>query len=322
MLFQILFLIAGLFLLLIGGDTLVRGASGLARAMRISPLIIGLTIVAFGTSAPEMAVNILAAAKGSGSLSFGNIIGSNLANIGLVLGVAAVIRALHLKSVLISREIPMMILGTAAVVIMALSPRLGGAGDAVFFRTEGLLLLLFFAVFLYYTGRDLVRQRQEVEETKKEVSRKAEKSKAFNTVLFLGGLIGLVFGGKITVDAASEIARHFKVSEDVIGLTVLAIGTSLPELVTAVMATLHDESDIAVGNVVGSNIFNLLLVLPVTALVGEVPVPDLGYADLAMLSLISLLLLPIAMSGQRRIVRKEGLLLILAYAGYMTWRVF
>ena len=323
LLLQFVLLAAGLALLVGGGDTLVRGASGLAKALRISPLVIGLTIVAFGTSAPELAVNILAAWQGKGGISFGNIIGSNLANLGLVLGAAALIRPLRLRGIIVAREIPMMILATVAVFALAMSPWLDG-GEAVYRRTDGVMLFLLFSIFLYYTAQDIIRQRND-DHYVRELSgaeRITLKGMSFNVFLFFVGLVALIGGGQMTVSSAVHLARHMGVSEDMIGLTIVAVGTSLPELVTAVMATLRGESDLAVGNVVGSNIFNLLLVLALSAVAGPIPVPSEGYADLCMLLFLSVALLPIAVSDYLKIVRGEGVLLMLIYFVYIGWRIF
>ncbi len=309
---NLIILIIGLALLVVGGDVIVRGASGLAAKMGVSSLIIGMTVVAFGTSAPELAVNVTAAVKGSSGISFGNIIGSNIANIGLILGLTALLRPMTIQRPVIIREIPMMLLATAAVIIMACDFALGGA-DNIITRGDGLILLLLFGVFMYYTTFDMLQQREN------NLDVESEGSSLTYALMTIGGLIMLIFGGRWTVNAAVEIARIIGISEAVIGLTIVAIGTSLPELVTSIIAARKGESDLAIGNVVGSNIFNLLLVMGITASVNPVAIPADGYIDLLMVGAISLILLPFAIS-QRRLSRIEGGVLLAAYCGFIVWR--
>ncbi len=324
LLIDFLLLLLGLGFLLGGGDVMVRGASGLAAALRISPLIIGLTVVSFGTSAPEVAVNAIAAYEGNGDLSFGNIIGSNFANMGLIIGTAALLRALVIHGVIISRELPMMLLGTLAVSLMAFDPMLRDGAAGTLDRTDGALLLLLFGVFIYYTIGDALRQRyddafvQDAEAS--EYAKQARGGIAWNLFLTVAGILGLVGGGRLTVYAGVDLAEAMGVPEVIIGLTIIAIGTSLPELVTSVTAVLRGQSDIAVGNVVGSNIFNLLFVMGITASVRPVPVPEGGYTDLFVMGAMSVLLLPFAITHRRRIVRTEGLVLLLLYISYTGWR--
>lgn len=323
MLTDVLLLIAGLVLLLGGGDVMVRGASTLARSLGVSPLVIGLTVVAFGTSAPELAVNARAAIEGEGDISFGNIIGSNIANIGLILGTCALMKPLEIKGTVISREIPMMLLATAATVIMAMDVTLGTGSADVFDRTEAILLLLLFAVFLYYTIIDAVRHRKPdvfVEQATEHDQQTAPKTVWVSWLLTGIGLVGLVFGGEFTVTAAVALATKLEVPQSIIGLTIVALGTSLPELATGVVATMRGQTDLAVGNVVGSNIFNLLLVLGVTGCIGEVPVPAGGIIDLIVVAAFSIVLLPLAITNRRRIMRWEGAWLLAGYLAYTGFR--
>jgi len=320
MLISLVLLVAGMMLLLGGGDALVRGASGLALRLGVSPLVIGLTVVAFGTSAPELAVNIMAALQGRGEVSFGNIIGSNLANIGLILGLTALWRPLAIHATVLKRELPMMNLATVVVLVMALDgPLRQGVGE--FDRSEGIILLLLFCVFLFYTARDAFRQNQgeTLFQEFGELQSAASRSWWLDVLLTLGGLAALTGGGQVTVGAAVSIATALAVPEVIIGLTILAIGTSLPELATSLMAAYRGQMDLAVGNVVGSNIFNLLLVMGVTAGVASVPVPVGGITDLVVLVLISLLLLPSAATG-RVITRGEGAFYLGVYIAYTVWR--
>jgi len=317
-----LLLILGFGLLFGGGNYLVRGASSLATLVGVPPLVIGMTFVAFGTSAPELAINVNAALKGNADISFGNIIGSNIANIGLIVSCAAFIKPLEIHSKVVTREIPMMILATAAACVMGFDPFLRGT-PAVYDRTDGILLLLLFCVFLYYTVNEMLRKNYNgfPEEAVATAKPGTMPAIALNVFFMVGGLAALVWGGDITVDAAVRLAEAFAVPQAVIGLTVVAVGTSLPELVTSVIATWKGQTDLAIGNVVGSNIFNLLLVMGVTAVITPVPLPPKGYEDLLMMALISVILLPLAISDKFRIVRLEGVFLITLYFGYIFWRI-
>jgi cation:H+ antiporter len=318
---DILLLAAGLALLMLGGETLVRGATGLARDIGVTPLVIGLTVVAFGTSAPELAVNVIAVSQGAGAISFGNIMGSNMANIGLIVGCSALIRPIRITGVVVTRELPMMLLATAAAVVMSFDALLRGEVTDTYDRGDGLLLLMFFLVFLYYTVGEFVQRRaSNGDGALTELAREPGGGVSKHALLTTFGLAALIGGADVTVGAAVSVARAFAVPEEIIGLTVLAVGTSLPELVTSLVATLRGHVGLAIGNVVGSNIFNLLLVLGVTSLVGRVPVPPSGHRDLAVVFLFSLILLLVSRTGKRRIIRTEAVALLLLYCAYLTWR--
>ncbi len=325
MLLNLFLLAIGITLLLGGGEFMVRGASALARAVGVSALIIGLTVVAFGTSAPELAVNLTAAWNGNGEISFGNVIGSNIANIGLIVGVAALIKPLEIHGTVIRRELPMMLLGTAAAVIMGLDDVLRGTPPA-YDRADGLVLLLLFCIFIHYTASEVLRQRASnhdpLLDDAEAMAGGGDGQVGRNLLLTLAGLAALVVGAQITVDAAVALARAFGVPQVFIGLTVVAVGTSLPELVTSVVATYRGQTDIAVGNVVGSNIFNLLLILGLSATTRTVPVPASGRTDLMVLAGLSLLLLPFTISHNRHVVRWEGAVLLTLYLAYTAWITF
>jgi cation:H+ antiporter len=303
-----------------GGETVVRGATGLARELGVSPLVIGLTVVAFGTSAPELAVNLIAAWEGQGEISFGNIFGSNMANIGLIVGCTAMLRPILITGVVIAREIPMMLLATAAAIVMAFDRVLGTRPDQIG-RADGIILLLLFLVFLYYTIGDFVRQRSDngapdvLDETLG-----VSGGMARHVLLTVAGLGALIWGADVTVEAASGVARALGVSQTIIGLTIVAVGTSLPELVASVVATVRGHAELAIGNVVGSNIFNLLLVAGMTSVVRPIPVPPGGHLDLIVVALLSLILFGVSATANRRIIRGEAALLLLSYLLYMAWR--
>jgi cation:H+ antiporter len=317
-------LIAGLILLLGGGEAVVRGAAAVARKLGVSPLAIGLTVVAFGTSAPELAVNVTAAFDGQSDLSFGNITGSNLANIGLVVGCCGLIRALPIKSIVVAREIPMMMLATVVTMVMALDPFDNG-GVATLDRGDGVLMLLLFSVFLYYTVGELLRQRADhptLEDlVASEIPGAGPGVAMFrDSLLTLAGFGALLAGADLTVAGALAVAKTMGVSDVVIGIGVVAIGTSLPELAAGVMATLRGHMEIAIGNVVGSNIFNLLLVLATTVIIRPIEVPKYGMVDLAAIGVLSVALLVFSLTNYRRILRAEAAILLLLYSGYMIWR--
>jgi len=319
MLLDIALLLAGLALLMVGGEAVVRGATGLARSLGVSPLVIGLTVVAFGTSAPELAVNVLAAWSDRPGISFGNIMGSNMANIGAIVGATALLRPIVVTGVVIAREIPMMLLATSIAVVMGFDVALGGDVDR-YSRTDGLVLLMLFLVFLYYTVGDFVKQRAGNVEGLPTEAPQAETRTVFFAVITGVGLAGLLGGAHLTVGAASSVARAFNVPEVVIGLTVLAFGTSLPELVASILATLRGHAELAIGNVVGSNIFNLLLVCGATAVVNPIEVPRGGHLDLVVVALLSLVLFGTSITSQRRIIRGEAAFLLFSYVAYLVWR--
>ena len=325
MVLNLLLLLVGLALLLGGGDILVRGASALAKGFGVPPLVIGLTVVAFGTSAPELSVNLLAAFQGNTEISFGNIIGSNIANIGLILGISAIIRPLAIEGVIITREIPMMLLASLLALIAGMDAILRNSPN-IFDRSEGLIFLLTFCVFLFYTIGDVFRRRREdplMQQAEEISERKSFKKTFYNLLLFIAGLILLVVGGKVSVDAAVAVAELLNVPRVIIGLTIIAIGTSLPELVTSGIATWKGQTDIAIGNVVGSNIFNLLLVNGLCATLRPIPIPPSGGGqDLIMMVFLSLLMLPLCVTDKKKIVRWEGALLLILYVVFSVWRIY
>jgi cation:H+ antiporter len=319
-------MVIGLALLVGGAEALVRGASALARRLGVPAIVIGLTIVAFGTSTPELAVNVQAALAGNTGVSFGNVVGSNIANIGLILAVAALVRPLDVHASVVNREIPMLLLGTAAAIAMAHDRRLNGSAADAFVRGDGLVLLMLFSIFLYYTVLTALRQRPPgdpyVAAVHEDVAAQPPQRLWISLLLTALGLAGVIVGGKWTVDNAVVLARQAGVSDAIIGLTFVAVGTGLPELVTSVIAARRGHSDLAVGNVVGSNIYNLLFVLGATAVIRPVDVPpEGGHADLLVMAALTAALLPLSMYRQRRIGRVGGGMLLMAYVVYVIWRV-
>lgn len=298
----------GIALLYVGGELLVRHASRLATAYRVSPLVIGLTVVAFGTSAPELATSLLAAVRGSAEIALGNVIGSNSANIGLILGLTALIYPLTTQARFVRREVPFMIgVGVLLVVILA---------NGVVGRPEGALLLGLLALYLGVLLRG--GERPDVEQA----FAQAYGDKAVRPVwAMLGALLGLsllVGGAQALVEGAVSLARTLGVSERVIGLTLVAVGTSLPELASSLIAALRRESDIVLGNLIGSNIFNVLGILGVTALAAPLALPLAAVRlDLLVMLGFSLLVLPFLATGLR-LGRREGAVLLIAYAAYVA----
>lgn len=319
---ELVLLLAGLVLLIGGGSALVRGASDIARRLGIAPVIVGMTVVAFGTSTPELVVNLAAALRGNSEIGFGNVVGSNIANIGLLLAFTAVLAPLAIHRTIVIREIPMMILACAAALVLG-----GGGliGNDVFGygRGDGIMLLLLFLVFLYYTIGDALRQRHDAF-LEGAASATGARSDAAETgalklaLLVGGGLLLLVAGGEFTVRGATGMARSLGVAETLVGLTVVAVGTSLPELSTSVIAARNGQSDVAIGNIVGSNIYNMLFIWGLSVTIAPSALPAGGLVDLLVMTGFALVLLPMVVS-QNRLGRLEGGLMLLGYAGYVAW---
>lgn len=314
MLENIVFIVIGLLGLFFGGNWLVTGASRLARSFGISSLIVGLTVVAFGTSSPELLVSVRAALGGSSDLSVGNVIGSNISNIGLILGMTALVFPVSVRATLIRREIPMMIAITVFATLVALHQHEIG-------RLDGIMMLIIFIAFNFFMYRLTVQERgkEEFQQQEADYDAKADEDiiPAENRILEVGrlllGLVVLVIGAEFTVNGAVEIALSFGISELAIGVTLVAVGTSLPELATSLVASLRQQNDIAIGNIVGSNIFNLLLILGMTAVIQPIPVSDrvLQFDIIAML-IFSFALIPITVT-ERKISRFEAVLLLVGY---------
>lgn len=318
---SIVLFIVGLTLLVIGSNWLIDGASSLARRFKISNLVIGLTIVAFGTSTPELVVSLVASFKGSTDIAIGNIVGSNIFNILMILGATAMVAPIAIKSTTTWKEIPFSIL---AVIVMGLLANdylidgyinIDGSPKSEISRIDGMVLLCFFLIFLAYTFALAKHKEETIEAPGKTVS--LPKSIVF---IFLG-LAGLFFGGKFLVDGAIDIARIMGLSEEVIGLTIVAAGTSMPELVTSVMAAFKKNSDIAIGNIVGSNIFNIFLVLGLSATIRPIPFDYLNSnLDLLVLLFSSLLMFSFIFIGKgRRINRIQGGFFFLSFIAYTTY---
>lgn len=309
----IIYLLAGLVLLYFGAEGLVRGSSSLALRLGLSPLVVGLTVVAFGTSSPELMVSLKAALAGQPDISVGNVVGSNICNIGLILGLCALITPIATSSQIVRIDIPIMIGITVLSMALMADGNLGA--------TEGIIfcaILVAYVIFSIYLAR-----RQPADALGAEFGEEVKISKrglAIDIAMVVGGLALLVFGARFLVDGAIIIARTYGWSEALIGLTIVAIGTSLPELATSLLAAIKKESDIAVGNIVGSNIFNLVGILGVTAIVHPLQAAGISGVDLAVMAGFALLLWPMAYY-QQRITRPEGAMLLLGYAAYVLWLI-
>ncbi len=306
--FTVLALSVGI--LYFGAEFLVKGSASLALRAGLTPLMIGLTIVSFSTSSPELVVCVKAASIGQGDIALGNVVGSNLFNIGVILGLTALLCPVPVKSQILRVDAPIMVAVSFAVPVLLL--------DGQIDRLEGVLL---FSGIVGYTLMNVVLARRNVsaelvaeyEEGIPHLSGSLRK----DLLLIVGGLGALVVGARLLVESASEIARDFGVSEALIGLTIVAAGTSVPELATSAVAAIKKEPDIAVGNVVGSNIFNILCILGAAGVVAPISAPGIGMLDIAAMLGISLLLLPLLWSG-RRLQRFEGAVLLAAYAAYFA----
>ena len=310
---SLLKLILGFALLEKGADIFVDGASSVAKKMRIPAFVIGLTIVAFGTSAPELAVSITAAMKGSNDIAIGNVVGSNIFNTLVVLGASAAITPIVVEKGMIKKDYPLSIFAAVLLGILSLDTILFKKAEMSLGRMDGIILLIAFAGFMYMTVKAGLENRTEEEEVEAMPMMKA-------LIFIVLGLVGIVIGGDVSVEGAKEIARFFGLSEAIIGLTIVALGTSLPELVTSVIAARKGESDIAVGNVIGSNIFNVFLILGVSATILPMTISSTYLYDMIMLIAVMVLTyLPIAKT--KKVSRGMGITMVLVYVVYTAYLI-
>lgn len=316
MFLAIFFLIIGLAILIFGGDIFVKGSSSIAKKLKIPAIVIGLTIVSFGTSAPELIVNILAATKGAGDLAIGNILGSNISNILLILGLVAFFYPLSVKEKTVWREIPFGVLSVLVLLIISADNFLNQSAENLLSRGDGLTLISFFMIFMVYIyGLTKVGDKKNSEDDIKIYS-------WLKSILYIIlGILFLTFGGHLIVENATTLAKIAGLSELFIGLTITAIGTSLPELVTSLVAAYRKQMDIAVGNIIGSNIFNILWILGVSGLITPIKINDHAFFDIAMTLIVSLLLFVTMFMGgtkyRNKISKMEGLFFILLYIVYI-----
>lgn len=312
-LWNICLLILGFVILIKGADIFVEGASSIATKFHIPQIVIGLTIVAFGTSAPEAAVSITAGIQGNGGIAIGNILGSNILNILLILGITSCIRTLTVQPSTYKIEIPMTLFCTIVLVAM-------GHMTGVLNKVSGIILWCLFMLFFVHLIREAKKgsTKSDSEESEQE-----KKSGYRNNLLFLIGitilgLVSIVWGSDLTVDGATGVAKMLGMSDRLIGLTIVAFGTSLPELITSVTAARKGNSDIAVGNVVGSNIFNILFVLGTTSLIKEIPY-GMEYMTDGIMAIVSVILLYICIWKNKKLTRKGGIIMLATFAVYFTY---
>lgn len=327
-------LLVGFYILMKGADSLVVGASSTANRLGISPLVVGLTVVAFGTSAPELFVNIVSSIKGTTGITLGNVIGSNLANVLLGIGIIAILRRVDVKRNTAWREIPFLCLATLLMWTVASDFLIDSASESQISRSEGIMLFALFIIFLVYTfGISKVDDKPEGDEIFKLAYWKA-------SLYFFGGLLGLIIGGQFVVESAVSIARNFSMSEELIGITIIAFGTSIPDIITSIVAAHRNQMGIAIGNLIGSNIFNILLVLSVSAMIRPIPVGFEIQFDLLFTLGVSVLLFLVfqlyrweknekvrmrdviyQFAKQHRIHRWEGILFVTLYIGYIAYSI-
>ena len=312
---EYLLLVIGFALLVKGADYFVEGSSDIAKLLRIPPVLIGLTVVAFGTSSPEAAVSISAALKDSGSIALGNVIGSNIFNASLIIGVTAMIYPLKVERQTIRKEIPLALLSSIVLLVMMADMRLQNLRENLVTRSDGLILLGFFSIFLYYIFEVATHSRENTNSQNKILDRKDISKSVLYT---LGGLAAIIFGGDMVVKNSIRIALTLGMSETLVGLTIVAVGTSLPELITSVTAALKKESEIALGNIVGSNIFNILFILGISSTISPVLVDSKMFLDAIVMIVVTLVLL-LSSTSNRKISKAEGLFLALSYVIYAIY---
>ena len=314
MILNILLLIIGLALVVGGANFLTDGAASIAKRFRLSDLVIGLTVLAFGTSAPELTVSLMAALKGSADIAIGNVIGSNIFNILAIVGITALIMPLTMSNSTIRIEIPLTILSSAVLFFMANDRLFDMAGENVITSTEGFVLLAFFLIFLFYTFN-----MSKGEESPGQVRQFALP---LSIIMVIGGLVALVFGGDLFVDNAAMLAGRMGVSESVVAITIVAGGTSLPELVTTLVAAIKKRPGMAIGNIVGSNLFNILLILGVSASISPIRIQGITVVDYGIFILATILLYIFGLFfGDKTIKRFEGSILLSLFICYTVYLV-
>lgn len=316
MLMDIVWLIVGLVAILVGANLLTDGASAIAKRWGVSDLVVGLTVVAFGTSAPELVISIMSSIQGNAGLAIGNVVGSNIFNVLVIIGVTAAVSPIKIERSIMTKDIPLVVLSAVALLVIGNAPILDGASSRVLSRVDSILLLLFFCIFMRHTF-----SQAQAGESDPEAAADGVKIKLMNiwrSILYvLVGLAGLVFGGDWFVDGASGIASALGVSDAIIGLTIVAAGTSLPELATSVTAAVKGKPGIALGNVIGSNIFNIFLVLGVAGTISPLPFGGISNFDLLIMTGACILFWIFGWFFKTRtITRWEGLLLAACYVAY------
>lgn len=316
MLIECLLLIVGLALVVLGADFLVDGASSIAKRFGVSDFVIGLTIVGMGTSAPELVVSFIGALQGNGDIAIGNVVGSNIFNVFMILGATALILPMDITPMNRKKDIPLNIAITLIFIALGMSHTLFGIGDDVLGRLDGAILLVLFAAYIYMCFRFDTTNQTETTENEKVIK------PALAAVLIVAGLAGLVFGGRMFVNSATSIAKMLNVSDKLIAITILAGGTSMPELVTCIVAAFKKKGQLALGNILGSNVFNILLILGGSALIHPLSMAGMSYVDLGALLLSALVIwASIHTNKKNQLDRADGLLLLILEAAYMTFLI-
>ena len=315
MIIQILILLAGLLLILFGANYLVDGSSSIAKKFGLSEFVIGLTIVGIGTSTPEMVVSFMSAFQGKADMAIGNVVGSNIFNTMMILGVTALITPLAITRGALKRDIPLNILVTVLLIVLGMNFTLFGKGQDQLCRLDGILLLGIFAWYMWKSFRSDNAEEEEESDIK-------IYSTGVSIFLILAGLAGLVIGGRLFVNSATELARLFGVSDKFIAITIMAAGTSMPELATSVVAALKGRGQLALGNILGSNISNILLILGGAALIHPLSFSGMTYVDLGALLACSMFILFSAYAFRKgKLDRLEGAILLLMECGYMWYLI-
>lgn len=311
MLLSILILIVGFILLIKGADIFVDGASNMARNLKIPKMIIGLTIVAFGTSAPELAVSINAVVGNSSDIVLGNVVGSNILNILLILGLSSLFSKMSVSDNTVKKEIPFTILFSSLLTVLAFDNMFNKNNINQISRTDGIVILLFFIIFIYYLVEVMRKGKKKIEKPEYGIFR--------SIVFVLIGLFLVVVGSNLVVDKAKELAKLFGVSEKMIALTVVAFGTSLPELVTSIQASRKNENDIAIGNIIGSNIFNIGIVIGLPALlINDISVKTFNYIDMITMIISAILLFTLTYKN-RKLDKKQGIIMLILFIMYYSY---
>jgi cation:H+ antiporter len=317
MILDFVFLIFGFVLLIKGADIMVDGSASIAKKFGVSALVIGLTIIAFGTSAPELIVNVMSSIEGSSDIGMGNIIGSNISNILLILGVSAIFATIKVDTSIIRKQIPFSILAVLALFVLVNASFFDGIDNNYLTRSGGIILLMFFSIFIYYTFSNIKSNSSSVIS---EVSGAPVYKNWKSTLMIVGGAIALFFGGRFIVQSSVSIAEIFGLSEALIGLTVVAIGTSLPELAASVSAARKNQTEMAVGNIIGSNIFNILWVLSISSIIRPIEYNPAINSDMIFLIFVSLLLFPLIYLGKKRkFTKNDGYILVAMYIIYLIF---
>ncbi|GAA0712455.1 calcium/sodium antiporter [Paraclostridium ghonii] len=307
-------LLIGFIVLIKCADFFVVGASSIAKSLNIPTIIIGLTIVAFGTSAPEGAVSISAAMKGQNDIAIANVVGSNIFNLLCVLGVSAIIAPVKVQKTTIIKEFPFALLASLVLLILSHDIKFQGYNENALTRSDGLMLFALFSIFMYYLLEMALASKEEMD-----VEQGSSRNPIGKSILLsIAGIIGIIIGGNLVVDSATNIAIDLGMSENLVGLTIVSIGTSLPEFVTSIVAAKKGESDIAMGNIIGSNVFNILFVLGSSSIIHTINVQPIVFVDMIIMFFVTTMTYIFAIS-KKQVNRFEGIILILTYVAYMSF---